>query len=96
MATEKKARSISLDISVEAKLVALCSHLGVNPHAYLLNEIGKCVNRDYMGFQVAANQQASMDAMVNHVVLALKDSMKDSINSDVVADVPARIKGNSD
>lgn len=92
MATEKKARSISLDISVEAKLVALCSHLGVNPHAYLLNEIGKCVNRDYMGFQVAANQQASMDTLISQAVLAIKEGM----NADVVSDVSARIKGNSD
>lgn len=92
MATAKKARSISLDISVETKLVALCSHLGVNPHAYLLNEIGKCVNRDYMGFQVAANQQASMDSLISQAVLAIKEG----INADVVSDVPARIKGNSD
>lgn len=92
MATEKKARSISLDISVETKLVALCTHLGVNPHAYLLNEIGKCVNRDYMSFQVAANQQASMDTMVKHALMAIKEQM----NADVVADIPAQIKGNSD
>lgn len=92
MATEKKARSISLDISVEAKLVALCSHLGVNPHAYLLNEIGKCVNRDYMGFQVAANQQASMDTLISQAVLAIKEGM----GADVVSDVSARIKCNSD
>ena len=44
---KKKPRSLSLTPEVEDKLLKLCDRLGVNPHAYLLNEVGKAVNRDY-------------------------------------------------
>lgn len=93
MATEKKARSISLDVTVEAKLVALCTHLGVNPHAYLLNEIGKCVTRDYLAFQVAADNQKSL----NDLFAKLGDSaegMKFEVTQEVIERALARSRGN--
>ena len=54
---KKKPRSLSLTQEVEDKLLKLCDQLGVNPHAYLLNEVGKAVNRDYLAYQIAEGQQ---------------------------------------
>ena len=54
---KKKPRSLALTPEVEDKLLKLCERLGVNPHAYLLNEVGKAVNRDYLAYQIAEGQQ---------------------------------------
>lgn len=57
---KKRSRTLSLSVEIEDKLLKLCEQLGVNPHAYLVTEVGKAVNRDYLAFQVASNQQDAL------------------------------------
>lgn len=64
----KVARSLKLEANLDARLVALCAHLGVNPNAYLLNEVGKAVSRDELAFVVANNSKDSMNEMVSTVM----------------------------
>lgn len=47
---KKKGRTIRLTPDVDARLLALCAHLGVNPNAYMLSEIGKSIARDEVSF----------------------------------------------
>lgn len=58
---KKRPRSLALSPDLEEKLLRLCEQLGVNPHAYLVNEVGKCVNRDYLQFQVANSQKVALE-----------------------------------
>lgn len=62
---ERVARSLKLEANLDARLVALCSHLGVNPNAYLLNEVGKAVSRDEIALVATNNSKNSMDDMVS-------------------------------
>ena len=78
---KKKPRSLSLTPEVEDKLLKLCDQLGVNPHAYLLNEVGKAVNRDYLAFQVAERQQNMFqDFFDKMAVMAEAESQNNSHN----------------
>jgi len=63
-------------------LLKLCEQLGVNPHAYLLNEVGKSVNRDYLAFQVAANQKAVLEEFMGNVQIAVIEQLKNYSHSD--------------
>ena len=56
---DKVARSLKLEANLNDRLVALCAHLGVNPNAYLLNEVGKAVSRDEIAL-VATNNSKDM------------------------------------
>jgi hypothetical protein len=38
--------------------------LGVNPNAYLLNEVGKAISRDELAFVVANNSKNAMTDMM--------------------------------
>lgn len=62
---DKVARSLKLEANLNDRLVALCAHLGVNPNAYLLNEVGKAVSRDELAFVVANNSKDGMDSMID-------------------------------
>ena len=60
MTTEKKkkvGRTINLEAHMNDRLIALCAHLGVNPNAYLLNEIGKSISRDELSYKAAQQTQ---------------------------------------
>jgi hypothetical protein len=46
MIKNKKSKTLSLDPDVYQKLELVCSNLGVTPHSYIIQEIGKSVNRD--------------------------------------------------
>lgn len=63
---------------VEDKLLKLCDQLGVNPHAYLLNEVGKAVNRDYLAFQVCCQQNMFQDFSDKMAVMAEAESQNNS------------------
>ena len=76
---KKKPRSLSLTPEVEDKLLKLCDRLGVNPHAYVLNEVGKAVNRDYLASQVAERQQTMFqDSFDKMAVMAEAESQNNS------------------
>lgn len=50
-------RTIRLTSAMNDRLVALCDHLGTNPNAYLVNEIGKAISRDEVHFKVAQQSE---------------------------------------
>lgn len=62
---DKVSRSLKLEADINDRLVAVCKHLGVNPNAYLVNEIGKAISRDEVAFVVANNSKNSMDGMLS-------------------------------
>lgn len=62
---DKVSRSLKLEADINDRLVAVCKHLGVNPNAYLVNEIGKAVSRDELAFVVANNSKNGMDSMID-------------------------------
>jgi hypothetical protein len=55
----KISRSLKLEADINDRLMALCEHLGVNPNAYLLNEVGKAISRDEIAL-VAGNSTKDM------------------------------------
>jgi predicted DNA-binding protein len=62
---DKVPRSLKLESDINDRLVAVCRHLGVNPNAYLINEIGKAISRDEVAFVVAKNQKDSIKEMMD-------------------------------
>lgn len=62
---DKVSRSLKLEADINDRLVAVCKHLGVNPNAYLVNEIGKAISRDEVAFVLANNSKNSMNDMVS-------------------------------
>lgn len=54
------SRSVRLTPEVNERLLALCGHLGVNPNAYLVAEIGKAISRDEVAFKAAQMQRETM------------------------------------
>lgn len=64
MTIEKKkkvGRTINLESHMNDRLIELCAHLGVNPNAYLLNEIGKAISRDELSYKAAQQTQQMQD-----------------------------------
>lgn len=43
---ERKSRAVRLTADVDARLQAVCEHLGTNPNAYLLLAVGRAVAQD--------------------------------------------------
>jgi hypothetical protein len=63
----KKSRTVRLTPELDSRLLALCDHLGTNPNAYLVTEIGKAISRDEVAFkavQGSSDTQAQMLALV--------------------------------
>lgn len=60
---KKKGRTIRLSPDVDSRLVSLCAHLGVNPNAYMLAEIGKAVARDEVSFASKQRMESVMDGL---------------------------------
>lgn len=79
---KKKPRSLSLTPEVEDKLLKLCDQLGVNPHAYLLNEVGKAVNRDYLAYQIAEGQQNMFQDFMDKMAGVVEAQSQNNSHSD--------------
>ena len=79
---KKKPRSLSLTPEVEDKLLKLCDRLGVNPHAYLLNEVGKAVNRDYLAYQIAEGQQNMFQDFFDRMAVLAEAESQNNSHSD--------------
>lgn len=71
---DKVSRSLKLESDINDRLVAVCRHLGVNPNAYLINEIGKAISRDEVAFVVANNSKNSMNDMMSLIQGLLVDN----------------------
>lgn len=74
---QKISRSLKLDSKINDRLIALCEHLGVNPNAYLLNEVGKAISRDEVAFVVANNSKSSMDSMLELLGTVMQESSQE-------------------
>jgi len=72
---KKRSRTLSLSVELEEKLLKLCEQLGVNPHAYLVTEVGKAVNRDYLQFQTANNTRDQLADFIGKMELAMQNEM---------------------
>lgn len=59
----KKSRTVRLDPSVDSRLVELCKHIGTNPNAYLVAEIGKAISRDEVSLR-AVKQSSEHQALL--------------------------------
>ena len=79
---KKKPRSLSLSPEVEDILLKLCDRLGVNPHAYLLNEVGKAVNRDYLAYQIAEGQQNMFQDFMDKMAGVVEAQSQNNSHSD--------------
>lgn len=76
--TPKVSRAVRLSPHVDEKLVAVCERLGVNINAYLIAEIGKAVNRDYLQFEVAESQKNAISDFISNI----EASLQSEINKD--------------
>lgn len=54
-------RTIRLTPEVNDRLIVLCEHLGTNPNAYLVSEIGKAISRDELSFRVGRQTADFLD-----------------------------------
>lgn len=66
----KKTRTVRLDSSVDARLVELCKHIGTNPNAYLIAEIGKAISRDEVSLR-AVQQSTEQQSLLFEKVISL-------------------------
>lgn len=65
--TGKVGRTVRLSSDINQRLVELCVHLGVNPNAYLVGEIGKAVARDELTFR-AGKQNADLFRQLGQMI----------------------------
>lgn len=70
-------RSIPLTPALDEKLRKLSEILGVSMNSYLVNEVGKAINRDYLAYSVAERQQEELAAFFSKV----GDSLTDDLNT---------------
>lgn len=73
---QKVGRTVKLEYDMNERLIALCEHLGVNPNAYLLNEIGKAVSRDEVAYK-ASQHTSDMASLLGGIMAELKDIPKE-------------------
>jgi hypothetical protein len=62
---KKVGRTVQLESHVNDRLIALCSHLGVNPNSYLLNIIGERISKDEVSFMASNHANNSQELLVN-------------------------------
>lgn len=55
MSQDKITRTVRLTPDINQRLIDLCDHIGTNPNAYLIAEIGKCISRDELTFRATKN-----------------------------------------
>lgn len=65
--TGKIGRTVRLSSDINQRLLDLCDHLGVNPNAYLVGEIGKAVARDELSFR-AQKQNADLFRQLGQMI----------------------------
>jgi len=68
----KVTRTVRLNADVDAKLVKLTEVLGTTINAYLNVKMGEVINRDYLAFQVADRQQASVENFLSIAMAAMQ------------------------
>jgi len=87
MSTEdKKVRTIRLTQSMNARLEALCEHLGTNPNAFLITKIGEIVSTSEITFKSQQNQ-ALMVNMLSEFANSVSDEIKE-VKNNVEEQIP--------
>lgn len=74
----KVSRSFRLEPHVDEKLLKLTNMLGVSIHAYIVTELGKAINRDYLAFQLHDSQKDALDQMVKMFSSSVQNDNSDS------------------
>ena len=72
-------RTVRLTPDINSRLLALCEHLGTNPNAYLVTEIGKAIARDEIQLRSIQGQQNLM-AQITEVFAREMASKEDNSN----------------
>lgn len=70
--TARIGRTVRLTPDINSRLLVLCEHLGTNPNAYLVTEIGKAVSRDEIQLR---SLQIQNEAMTKAVASLKADSI---------------------
>lgn len=71
--SDKVGRTVRLSSDINQRLLDLCDHLGVNPNAYLVAEIGKAVARDEVTFRAKSQQAEFFNRLTNEVVKGISE-----------------------
>jgi predicted DNA-binding protein len=72
----KKMCSVRLESHIYEKMALVADRLGMNVNAYLVARIGEAVNKDYQFYEIAKNQNDSMQNFFNQIIEAAKDEEK--------------------
>lgn len=72
----KKMCSVRLENHIYEKMALVADRLGMNVNAYLVARIGEAVNKDYQFYEIAKNQQESMQNMMNQILSLSKEEEK--------------------
>ena len=73
----KKMCSVRLENHIYEKMSLVAERLGMNVNAYLVARIGEAVNKDYQFYEIAKNQNDSMQNFFNQIIEAAKEEQKD-------------------
>ena len=72
----KKMCSVRLENHIYEKMALVAERLGMNVNAYLVARIGEAVNKDYQFYEIAKNQNDSMQNFFNQIIEAAKEDEK--------------------
>jgi hypothetical protein len=70
---DKKTRTVRLTHSMNARLEALCEHLGTNVNAFLITKIGEIVSTSEITFKSQQSQNAMVDILAQFADSATED-----------------------
>lgn len=73
----KKMCSVRLENHIYEKMALVADRLGMNVNAYLVARIGEAVNRDYQFYEIAKNQNDSLQNFFAQIMEAGKEEGKD-------------------
>ena len=69
--------SVRLENHIYEKMSLVADRLGMNVNAYLVARIGEAVNKDYQFYEIAKNQNDSMQNFFSQIIEAAKEDQKD-------------------
>ena len=82
---EKKTRTVRLTYDMNARLEAVCDHLGTNVNAFLITKIGEIVSTSEITFKSLEKNNAMLKMgadLMDNVQLQLKEHMEKQIPLD--------------
>jgi predicted DNA-binding protein len=73
---DKKTRTVRLTHDMNARLEALCEHLGTNVNAFLITKIGEIVSTSELTFKAQKNS-SDMFGLINEMISNADEDMKE-------------------